>query len=410
MSPTPGKTPLRLMVLLAACTALGPLSLNVYLPGLPAVQARFAADLAGVQMTVSLALLAFGCGLVLLGPLADRLGRRPALLWGLVLFTAGVLLAATAVNIGVLTVGRMLSSLGAALTFISSRAVVADISPRDQLQRSVAQVTMIMLVGQMVAPILGNFVLSAGGWRAIQFALVGIGLLLLALAYRGLAETRRPELDAPTDSGGVRAWLGPVVALLGRAHFPLLLLQVGLIYSCYPAFIAIAPHLMIEAFHRPATEYGYYYAMLPAGYFLGNWCVVRFGHRLGQHRMVLTGAVVAVLACTLGLVLLTAGLWHPLTLFLTAGSLVNLGMGLALPSVSARAVGVTWPSTASGWGLVGFSQQLIAAICVQLLGFFASSSPFPVVWLCLALAAGALLMEMLPQVARAAHHALAPPE
>ncbi|MEO6185526.1 MAG: MFS transporter, partial [Steroidobacteraceae bacterium] len=84
------------MVLLAACTSLGPLSLNLYLPSVPAVQTHFTATVAAVQSTVSLALLAFGLGLVLLGPLTDRYGRRPCLLGGLILFIAGAAVAALA--------------------------------------------------------------------------------------------------------------------------------------------------------------------------------------------------------------------------------------------------------------------------------------------------------------------------
>ena len=405
-----GRSDLQRMVLLAACTALGPLSLNVYLPSVPAVQAEFQVDLAGVQATVSLALLAFGIGLVLLGPIADRYGRRPALLVGLALFIAGSGLGCLATGVGALTLARMVAALGAAMTFITSRAVVADLTPRDQLQRSVAQITLIMLVGQMTAPILGNFVIAAGGWRAIQLAQFLVGLALLGLVWRRIAETLPEQTRAVAQgAAGFSGLLGPSVALLRRPRFLLLMAQVGLLYSAYPAFVTLAPHLMIEAFHRPMTEYSYYFICLPLGYFLGNWAVLRFGQQLGQHRLVLIGSVFGALSALLSLLLLASGVWHPLALFLPAGTLLNLGMGLALPSVSARAVGESWPSTASGWGLVGFAQQLIAAISVQMLGFFPSTSPFPVVAVCLALTLVTFLMECLPQLANPAPAATRPP-
>jgi DHA1 family bicyclomycin/chloramphenicol resistance-like MFS transporter len=384
------------MVLLAACTALGPLALNVYLPSLPAVQAAYGAGLAAVQSTVSLALLSFGLGLVLLGPLADRFGRRPALLWGLVLFMGGALTAWTAPSLLMLCVGRMLASVGAAMTFITSRAVVADLTPRDQLQRSVAQITMINLVGQMVAPILGNVVMSAGGWRSIQLALLLLGALLWVMVWRNVQETLPARAAAPErDAAGL---LAPTLALLARRRFLLLMLQVGLLYSAYPAFVAMAPHLMVDAFHRPISEYSYYFACLPLGYFAGNWFVLHSGYRLGQHRLVLIGSLFATFACVVSLLLLANGVWHPLALFIPAGTLMNFGMGLALPSVSARAVGESWPNTASGWGLVGFAQQLVAALSVQALGFFHPSSPLPVVWCCMGFAAATWLLECLPQI------------
>jgi DHA1 family bicyclomycin/chloramphenicol resistance-like MFS transporter len=305
--------------------------------------------------------------------------------------------------VGALTLARMVAGLGAAMTFITSRAVVADLTPRDQLQRSVAQITMIMLVGQMTAPILGNFVIAAGGWRAIQLSQFLVGLVLVALVWRRITETLPEQTRAVAQgAAGFAGLLQPSVALLRRPRFLLLMAQVGLLYSAYPAFVTLAPHLMIEAFHRPMTEYSYYFTCLPLGYFLGNWAVLRFGLQLGQHRLVLLGSAFGALSALVSLLLLANGVWHPLALFLPAGTFLNLGMGLALPSVSARAVGESWPSTASGWGLVGFAQQLIAAISVQMLAFFPSASPFPVVAVCLGLTLVTFLMECLPQIANPA--------
>jgi DHA1 family bicyclomycin/chloramphenicol resistance-like MFS transporter len=391
------------MVLLGACSSLGPLALNVYLPGLPAVQAGLGGDLAAVQATVSLPLVAFGIALALLGPVADRHGRRATLLAGLVLFGVGCVVAALATSLGLLSLGRVVASVGTATTFIASRAVVADLSPREQLQRSVAQITLIMLVVQMIAPILGNSVLAFGGWRAIQYALLVLGAAIFLCVFIAVPETLPVPQEASARSGTLLRLLAPSMALLRRRPFVILLLQVGLLYSAYPAFIAIAPHLMIEVFHRPATDYSYYYAWLPVGYFAGNAFVLRFGNRWGTRRLVTAGAVVSIVSAALSLVLLSRGVLHPLALFLPAGMLVNFGIGLSLPSVSADAVNAAWPNTASGWGLVGFAQQLIAAVSVQGLGYLPASSPYPVIWICLALAAGALALQCLPR--REAPHA-----
>ena len=385
------------MVLLGASSSIGPLALNVYLPGRPAVQASLGGDLAALQATVSLPLFAFGVALVLLGPVADQYGRRTTLLSGLVLFCAGCLLAALAPTLALLSVGRIVASVGTATTFIASRAVVADLAPREQLQRSVAQITMIMLVVQMIAPILGNGVLAVGGWRAIQFGLLALGAVIFLSVWFAVPETLHTGRDAPTRSGSLLNLLVPTATLLRRRTFAILLLQVGLLYSAYPAFISIAPDLMIGVFHRPATDYSYYYAWLPIGYFAGNAFVLRFSSRWGTHRLVTAGAVVAILSCVLSLVLIWGGVVHPLALFVPAGMLVNFGIGLSLPSVSASAVNAAWPNTASGWGLVGFAQQAIAALSVQALGYLPSDSALPVVWIGLGLAAAALSLQVLPR-------------
>ncbi len=364
------------MVLLAACTSLGPLSLNLYLPSVPAVQTHFGATVAAVQASVSLALLAFGLGLVLLGPLTDRYGRRPCLLGGLALFIAGAAVAALASSLQMLALARVLQSIGCAIAFISARAMVADVSPREELAKSVAQMTMIMLVVQMVAPLLGNVIMSAGGWRAIQF--FGVALAVALMTGVALAQ---PETLAPSQRAEGRSvidFLRPTVSVLARPGFPILLLQVGLLYSAYPAFLSIAPHLMVESFGRPPTEFAYYFVFLPLGYFAGNAFVLRFGNRFGRHRLVSAGALFATCSCLLSVMLIALGARHPLALFIPAGAMLNFGLGLALPTVSARAVTQSSPNIGSGWGLVGCAQQVMAAASVQALGLFRTDSPYPV--------------------------------
>ncbi|MEY4760178.1 MAG: hypothetical protein RLZZ200_34 [Pseudomonadota bacterium] len=381
------------MVLLGSCSSLGPLALNVYLPGLPAVQEAFRGDLSAVQATVSLPLLAFGIGLVLLGPFADRYGRRSSLLIGLAAFVVGCTIAATASSLGLLTVGRMIASCATATTFIASRAIVADLTPPEDLQKSVAQITMIMLVVQMVAPILGNFVLSTGGWPAIQWALVALGVGVLGMTFVRVPETLPAELRAGRDKASFGSLMSPTFALLRRGSFLRAMLQVGLLYSAYPAFIAIAPHLMVDAFHRPAWEYSYYYAFLPIGYFAGNAFVLRYGREIGTHRLVLLGSTLGIIGTAISLLLLWQGAWHPLALFLPCGLLLNTGIGFALPSVSASAENSAAPNTASGWGLAGFAQQAVAALSVQALALFPDTTPFPVVAICLGLVVAAFVIE-----------------
>lgn len=370
------------MALLAACTSLGPLSLNLYLPSVPAVQTHFSASVAEVQTTVSLALLAFGLGLVLLGPLTDRFGRRPCLLGGMTLFIAGSVLAALAPSLQMLAAARVLQSAGCAMGFISARAIVADLSPREHLARSVAQMTMLMLVVQSVAPLLGNLVMTAGGWQAIQYFGAALATGLLAGVALTQPETM-PAAHAAAQGSAIADFLRPTFSVLAKPAMPVLLLQVGLLYSAYPAFLSIAPHLMVEAFGRPPTEFAYYFVLLPLGYFAGNAFVLRFGSSFGQHRLVPAGTAFALCSCLVGILLIALGARHPLALFIPAGLMLNFGLGLALPTVSARAVTQSTPHIGSGWGLVGCSQQVMAALAVQALGLFSTDSPYPVLMTCL---------------------------
>lgn len=380
------------VLLLGACTAAGPLALGLYLPALPLVQQDFGADVSQVQFTVSLSLLGFGLGLLLLGPLSDRYGRRPCLLGGLAVFAAGSALAAIAPSLAVLAVARLALAAAAALVFISARTVVADTSPRALLAREVAQVTMINVIAQSAAPLMGNVVIGVGGWRATQWFASLLGVLLLVLVAWRQPETHPGKLQghAPPRSGLLR----PAFELLGRGPFRLLMLQVGLLYCAYPAFVATAPHLMVESFHRPPREFALYFAFLPAGYLLGNLYVIHLGSALTPHQLVLRGSRIAGVACATSFLLLLAGFWHPLSMFLPAGLILNFGLGLALPAVSARAVLSAGNQLGSAWGLLGFAQQAQAAVAVQALALFNGGSPYTVLALCLAAVLSAMLIEM----------------
>jgi DHA1 family bicyclomycin/chloramphenicol resistance-like MFS transporter len=151
---------------------------------------------------------------------------------------------------------------------------------------------------------------------------------------------------------------------------------------------------MVDSFHRPPREFALYFAFLPAGYLLGNLYVIHFGEGLSPHQLVLRGSRIASIACVTSFLLLFAGLWHPASMFLPAGLILNFGLGLALPAVSARAVLSAGNQVGSAWGLLGFSQQALAALAVQALALFNGGSPYTVLVLCLAAVASAMFIEM----------------
>ncbi len=374
------------------------MALNLYLPSLPLVQEQFSAGVSAVQVTVSLALLGFGLGLVFLGPLSDRFGRRASLIGGLLVFAGGSALAMLAPSLHLLVAGRFLQSVGSALAYISARSVVSDVAPIEDLPRAVAQVTLINVLVQAGAPLLGNGLIALGGWRATQLASAALGIALAGAVYFIQPETRVQRAAVPWR----HFWstlLAPTAQLLRRMPFVLLLLQAGLLYSAYPAFVTTAPHLMVTTFARPVQQFAWYFAFLPLGYLLGNLYVMHFATRRSPQQLILWGTGIAVTACLTSLALLGAGVWHPLAMFVPAGLVLNFGLGLALPAVSSRTVLSAAPHMASGWGLIGFSYQALAALAVQVLGYAEGASPYPVLFVCLGVVSAALLLGLLQRSA-----------
>lgn len=372
-----------LIVLLAAITAAGPFTMNVYLPALPFVQAHFGASVPQMNTTVSVALASFAVGILLFGPLSDRHGRRPVILGGLGVFALGNLLCLFAPTLEVLLAGRAVQSFGTAAGLVVARAVLGDLYAREKMARMLAYLTMVMVVGPTVAPLIGGAVTEAAGWQALFVVLLAANAAVLVAAWRFLPETR------PTDRGPVStlAALRRSVGLLRQRTFLGLAVQAGVIYATFLAFISIMPYVMARLGHSP-TVYGLWYLSLAGGYFVGNWWVTRLATRVGLRRLIGMGATIQLACALAGLGLVLAGAWHPAAIFLPF-ALLSLGQGLALPNLNASAVALAPQAAGAASSMLGFSQQIIGAAAVQGMTLFPTDTPVPIYAFCALVAAAA---------------------
>ena len=365
------------VALLATISAAGPIALNIYLPALPAVHTAFDAPVSQVQLTLSVALLAFAIGQLIFGPLSDRFGRRPAVLCGLAVFCVGTLLCLAAPTLHWLIAGRAIQALGSSAGLIVSRAIVSDLYPREKMVQMIAYLTMVMVIAPTVSPLLGGVLVVTFGWKSLFVFMAGAGVIILWIAWRLLPETRRPVEQHPDLAAMVRA----AVTLLKRPVFAGYMLQGVIIFTVYLVFISIAPYVMVTGLGRPPTEYGSYFLLIAGGYFLGNWSVTRFAARRGSQSLLRIGVGIAATATVVALALSTVGLTHPLWLFVPVGAMA-FGQGVALPNVTASAVSLAPESAGMASSLLGFAQQLIGALCVQWLSTYPVETALPMLTFC----------------------------
>jgi DHA1 family bicyclomycin/chloramphenicol resistance-like MFS transporter len=222
------------MALLAGVTALAPFSLQIFLPALPAIQSSFGVSTGTAQLALSLSILANAIANLAYGPLSDRFGRRPVLLFGLVAFILGSLGCALAPTIHVLVVGRIVQSIGGAAGMVLARAIVRDLYDRDRSASIIAYLTMAMVVAPMLAPTVGAILIDVASWRAIFFMTTGVGIVLIWQIATRLGETR-PEA---VRVGGPLAGAG---ALLRSGPFWSYVLQSTFGICVFFSFIAGAP-------------------------------------------------------------------------------------------------------------------------------------------------------------------------
>jgi len=361
-----------LLGLLAAITAAGPIAMNIYLPALPRVQAYFGTSVAEVNLTVSLPLIAFAIGVFVYGPVSDRFGRRPVILGGQLVFALGNLLCLFAPSFGMLLAGRVVQALGTSAGLVVARAMLGDLYGREKMARMLAYLTMIIVIGPTVSPLIGGFVTEAFGWHALFGLLLATNFVILAVVWRFLPETRSDADRRQGASGLARMSL----AVVRQPAFLGLALQSGLIFAVFLAFISIVPYVMVSLGHS-STEYGLWYLAVAIGYFLGNWVVTRFATRAGLRRLIEMGMAIQLVSAVGGAGLVLAGLWQPAALFLPMGVL-SFGQGLALPNITASAVALAPRTPGAASSMLSFSQQLIGAIAVQGMAVFATSSPVPI--------------------------------
>ena len=362
------------IVALAAVTAIGPLAMHFYLPAIPAVKLDFGIDSATAQVAFSVTLLVMAVATLVYGPLSDRLGRRPVLLGGLMLFVAGSGACAIAPDIETLIGARLIQGIGAACSLVIARAIARDLYDLDRLVKVMAYLTMAYVLGPMLATPIGGVLVDAFGWRAIFVFAAAAGALILTLIVSVLRETHARPLYTPDRQnplqGYVRLLRGPV--FLGYV------LQPGFSSGAFFAHATAASILMTQTLERPASEFGLYFMLFPIGFLIGNVISSRLSGRVPIDVMVLAGGVVIVTACSSLVIGVTILGVSPLVLFLP-GMLQTLGQGLSLPNAQAGALAVDRQLAGTAAGITVFFQLFLGAALSMLVGALADGPIGPMV-------------------------------
>ncbi|WP_347918457.1 multidrug effflux MFS transporter [Paracoccus marcusii] len=337
------RTPPHLLTLVAL-SGVSALSMNVFLPSLPGMARDFQVDYGVMQLSVSAYIGASAVLQLLGGPLSDRFGRRPVVIWGLIGFllaTVGTLLATTATTFLVFRLAQSVITV----CMLVPRAVIRDLYDGDRAASMLGYVTMGMAVVPMMAPVFGGVLDELFGWQA-NFAVMGLlGIAVLTLAYRDMGETVR---------GGGMSLRAQMVnyPILARSHrFWGYCLAATLSSGAFFAYLGGAPFVGEQVFGLTPAQVGYWFAAPSIGYLLGNFLSARFSPVMGLNRMILIGAVICLVALSAALLVDLSGVVHPLVFF-GAIALMGLGNGMVLPNANAGMMSVRpeLAGTASGLG------------------------------------------------------------
>jgi DHA1 family bicyclomycin/chloramphenicol resistance-like MFS transporter len=256
------KTPWGLVTLLGSLTAMGALSIDMYLPSLPAMAADLRATTAQAQSTVAAFLGGMALGQMIYGPASDRFGRRPPLILGSLIFVATSALCALAVSAPLLIGARFLQALGACSGSVIARAIVRDRFDHTETARVLSLMMLIMGLAPIFAPLLGGALLGLGGWRAIFWVITGFGALLAVAILLALTESRSAETAA--HARGEHPLRG-YAALLSHRRLIGYALAGALNGATLFTYISSSPDLLIRVYGISPAAFGWVFGVNGAG-------------------------------------------------------------------------------------------------------------------------------------------------
>ncbi|MEO3770242.1 multidrug effflux MFS transporter [Micromonospora sp. B9E7] len=360
----------QLVLVLGALIAIGPLTIDMYLPALPAITAGLQTTETAVQLTLTGTLVGLALGQLLIGPLSDVVGRRTPLLAGLAAHIVASVLCVFAPNIAVLGTLRVLQGLGVAAATVVATAVVRDLFSGASFARIFSRLMLVMGLAPILAPTLGSGLLRWTEWRGVFAALAVLGALLIVVAALRLPETLPV---ARRRHGGVAATLRDYRGLFNDRAFVGLVLVAGLAMAALFAYVSGSSFVLQREYGLDEQEFGVAFGAGAVGLIAATQFNVRLLRRYTPQQ-ILVSALIAGTAAGLLLVMFAATGFGGLGTLLAALWLVLAAAGLALPNAPALAMSRHSEAAGTAAALLGAVQFGIGALSAPLAGLFGTGS------------------------------------
>lgn len=322
---------LRIGIFLIALSATAPVSIDMFLPSMPDIADEFGSSESFLTLGVTLFLVSFAGSQLFYGPASDRWGRRPILFFGLSLYVLGGLMCLAATSAEMLVIGRVLQGIGGGVGPAMGNAMVLDLFDREGATKMIGYQAIVMPLAPAIAPIIGGVIAYFLGWRAVFVALTGVGVLFALWYAATLGETR------PAKEGPSRGLLNDYRTLFSSPTFIGFAMVMGLMFSGQLVFISTSSFVLIDRLGLAPTVFGLAFGFMALGFMGGATTSSKLVGRVPGHLLVMAGAGLASAATGTMLMLILAGVEHPLVV-VGATFVSALGIGMARPSAMAGAL------------------------------------------------------------------------
>lgn len=250
------------ILILGMLSTISPFSIDMYLPGFPAIAADLRTSIANVQLSLTSYLIGIAVGQLLYGPLLDRFGRKTPLYAGLLLYVLASLVCAFTTSINALIAMRLFQALGGCVGMVAAQALVRDLFPLNKIAQAFSSLTLVIAISPMVAPTVGGYVSASFGWQYVFVILAGLTVLIIGAVYLILPEGRKADSSLSLHPKTV---LKNFYTVVKQPQFLLYALAGGIATSAGFAYIAGSADVLINIYGFTQQQYGWVFALLAFG-------------------------------------------------------------------------------------------------------------------------------------------------
>ena len=376
----------KLIALLVALSAFGPLSMSIYTPTMTTIGHALMASDEDVKLTLTTFLIGFSAGQLIYGPLSDRFGRKPVLLFGAAVFSIMGLACALAPGIEELIVLRLFHGLGVCSGAVMARAITRDTFGHLGSARVMSWLSLGINIAPAIAPVLGGHLTALFGWQSVFYVLAGFGGIVFVVVLFGLRESN-PYLG---QSAGILGTIKQAGPMLMHRQFLGYALAIAATFGTMFAYVAGSPFVLMNMLHLSPEDFGYWILTSVAGFTLGSFIATRTVTRVRLPICILIGLSTA--ACG-GLLTLALALAGELSVLSIAGPyfIVATGCGMSMAPAMAGSVNQFPRHAGTASSLMGTLQMGGAALSTAIVTALTDGTQMPMIWTLLGFAAFGLL-------------------